>query len=352
MSTDLEQFAWGKPAEGYAWETAVAIKFPEMMQTGSQDRRDHGETRFLRWRDAQSRGQMLTPLKDEPTLFRTFANLEPNEDAFLRFANQYGWLGVPCLLEDRTEDGKVMVIFGNLRAQGEPYWRWREAHREMQRVSIVLEAILTRDVAKLKQWFHVLPNVVRYEREELYGEALEKLCAPNPELKGWLWKWGNEARDDNERLLRFASGWAQDIINKAMGNSDRGTSTSVRVLMNHVKDGMMMHIVPDTLLAAMWLQCARALTESPTFRACERCGKWFEVSPAARRRNSKYCSDRCKVAAHRARIPLTCDSCGHKFRVAVTVQTGFGYINHQDIACPKCGRTNNVLLPSALREIG
>ena len=75
-------------------------------------------------------------------------------------------------------------------------------------------------------------------------------------------------------------------------------------LLNDIKDGMMLHIVPDTLLAARWLQCARVLTDNRTFKACERCGKWFELSPSARRKHSKYCSGTCKVAAHRARNPV------------------------------------------------
>jgi hypothetical protein len=59
--------------------------------------------------------------------------------------------------------------------------------------------------------------------------------------------------------------------------------------------------VPQTLLAAIWFQCARVLTDRPKFKQCEHCGKWFELSPDAHRRQSKYCDERCKVAAYRVR---------------------------------------------------
>ncbi|HWF84026.1 MAG TPA: hypothetical protein VG222_04240, partial [Vicinamibacterales bacterium] len=108
----------------------------------------------------------------------------------------------------------------------------------------------------------------------------------------------------------------------------------------------------DTLLGAMWLQCARVLSDNPTFKACEHCGKRFELAADKRRRNSLYCSDRCKVAAHRARraiIPMTCDHCHSKFKVAITVRSG--YSQFADVECPKCHAQNNRLMMGDIRSI-
>jgi hypothetical protein len=74
-----------------------------------------------------------------------------------------------------------------------------------------------------------------------------------------------------------------------------------RILLNHDRGDFTLHMVPNSLIGAMWLQCARVLTVNPTFKQCDYCQKWFELSPDARRRQSKYCSDRCKVAAYRRR---------------------------------------------------
>lgn len=306
MKTALEHFAWGRPVEGYVWEDSSVLNLP-----GSKENvNDNAETRFLRWRDSSSQAVLVTPLQDNAALFREFARIEPTESAFLSFANQYGWLGVSRLLRGtRSEDGKtVSVNLGDPRAHGEPWWRWKLAHHRLWRVSTVVKAIQEKDAVTLRQWFQVLPNAVRYERDERGQQCWEWICAAEPPLKTWLWKWGNKGATEDDRLIRFASGWAQKQINDAMGGSDNETATSVRILMNDERDGMVLHIVPDSLLAAMWLQCARALTENPTFKSCERCGKWFELAPGARRKTSKYCSERCKVAAYRAKRALKADA--------------------------------------------
>ena len=304
MNQGLEQFAWSRPLEGYVWEDAVALD-TTLLQ--SKDPRDKVETRFLRWRHSSSRAVSFTPLQDHPTLFLEFAHLEPTEATFLEFADKYGWLGVPIFLENELTRGRKTVVFdyGDLRSQGEALWQWREAHRQLSRVSSVLEAILDKNIDALKQWFHIDKNGVRYERADTYGMAYEWVCSPDvgrASMHPARWKWGDKGRAAADKVLRFASVWVQKEINGAMSGAEGGTMTSVRVLINVPEDRMMLHIVPDSLLAAMWLQCARALTETPTFKGCENCGKWFEVSADARRKGSMYCSARCKVAAYRHRI--------------------------------------------------
>jgi hypothetical protein len=128
------------------------------------------------------------------------------------------------------------------------------------------------------------------------------VAASRDGLKEWLWEWGMEASTEDERLLRFAKGWTQAQINEALiGKSTREALVSTRILFNHERKDMALHVVPRSLLAAIWLQCARVLTLNPEFRQCHNCGKWFELSHDARRKTTKYCEDRCKVAAYRKR---------------------------------------------------
>jgi hypothetical protein len=229
-----------------------------------------------------------------------FADLEPTDDAFLQFANQFGGLGVGVLLRGESRNGQIEMVLGNVRAEGEPRWRWRYEHQQMRAVSAMLSAIQNEDIALLKEHFTLAEHGVRYDSRD---GGFEWVCSTQMQLKEWLWKWGLEAQSDEERMLRFASGWAQTRINDAMSGrgAERQSLTSVRLLFNHERQGIRLHITPDTLLGAMWLQCARVLSENPTFKVCENCAKWFELSPDARRKHSKYCSDRCKVAAHRAK---------------------------------------------------
>jgi hypothetical protein len=353
MESTLEYFAWARPLQGYAWEDAAVMNegpfTPEPLDN------DIKENRFLMWRDRASQVVAAPLLSDNPTLFRDFASLEPTEEAFLAFANAYGWLGVSQLLKGElvNEDGKTIrrISFSDPRAHGEPLWRWKKAHRELSKVSDVLQSITTNDLAKLNEWFTIGADAARYERRTALGLEGEWICANKPPLRPALWKWANQGKTEADRLKRFAFAWAQKRINDAIGDGKYGTSTSVRVLVDGDRDLMSLHIVPDTLLAAMWLQCARVLTENPTFKACENCGKWFELAPNARRKNSMYCSARCKLAAHRARIPATCHSCGVRFNVSVTAGSGFAYMNHYDVSCPKCGVSSSLLLPGEVRGV-
>lgn len=61
-------------------------------------------------------------------------------------------------------------------------------------------------------------------------------------------------------------------------------------------------MVPNSLLAAMWLQLANASTKSTAFKQCEFCPHWFPVGPGTGRKPSKrFCSNRCRVAWNRAK---------------------------------------------------
>lgn len=285
-SSGLELFYWHRSEGGYEWQDAKAL--PELQGLSDEDRE---ETRFLirkpmetplHWR--------YNPLVKYPTLYREFAALEPTEAAYAAFANAYGDLGVGLLIE---RSGPMVEY--------DPFHRWRTAHRMMRPVVDVLTAIQDRSTVALRQWFTVVNNGARYERREADGSGSVGWVTIADQHREFIWKWAMEADSDDAALTRIAQGWAQDQINSAMGNSDSGTLTSARVIFEIDRKRMALHISPDSLLAALWLQCARILTLNPTFKSCEHCRTWFELSPETRRKQSKYCSSRCKVAAYRAR---------------------------------------------------
>lgn len=51
---------------------------------------------------------------------------------------------------------------------------------------------------------------------------------------------------------------------------------------------------PANLLAAMWLQFARAVTGGYQLRTCDGCGESFQVGKGARRAHTRTCSDKCR----------------------------------------------------------
>lgn len=292
MSIGLEYFRWHCFEGGYEWRVGASIA-NEQRTRGPKYR----DTRFLVERAVGERTRVYHPLVHHPTLFKEFAELEPTEAAFAAFAGAYGPLGVGHLLKVPVQTGQT----------GEPLSRWLEEWARLRAVVYALDAIQALDATTLERCVELRDTGARF-RLEMSAEAgvfthtageLASVDAVRP----WLWKFALSAGTRTERLARLASGWVQEAINESIDASrnDGEAAVPTRILFNHEEGGFTQHVVPRTLLAALWFQCARVLTEHPEFKKCEHCRKWLELSPDARRRNSKYCGDRCKVAAYRIR---------------------------------------------------
>lgn len=61
---------------------------------------------------------------------------------------------------------------------------------------------------------------------------------------------------------------------------------------------------PSTLLAAIWLQFALAVSGNRAYQNCKECGRWFEVSPEKARKSKLFCSQACRSKAYRERQSL------------------------------------------------
>jgi hypothetical protein len=76
------------------------------------------------------------------------------------------------------------------------------------------------------------------------------------------------------------------------------------LLFNGDEPRLKVFLEPQNLLGALWLQFAAAVDSRKSFTSCAFCRESFEVSrdPAGKRRNARFCSDRCRVAHYRGRI--------------------------------------------------
>ena len=81
------------------------------------------------------------------------------------------------------------------------------------------------------------------------------------------------------------------------------TMVSPRLVEDAESAGIEFYVAPTSLLGAMWLQAARAVSGSGEYRHCEleQCGRLFEVSPEAARTHRKYCCEAHKSLAYRRR---------------------------------------------------
>lgn len=59
-----------------------------------------------------------------------------------------------------------------------------------------------------------------------------------------------------------------------------------------------LRIRPHSLIGAIQLQFAQAVSTDAIIRACDFCGRWFEAGGKARRRDARFCSDICRTDFH------------------------------------------------------
>ena len=107
-----------------------------------------------------------------------------------------------------------------------------------------------------------------------------------------------------ERVSRLALFWAQRAINQHLVGRGRGQeAVHTRLLYDTEVQSFGVHVVPTSLLGALWLQCALAIAGDRTYRRCASCQEWFWVSPegGGKRRHSDYCGSTCKVREWRKR---------------------------------------------------
>ena len=223
--------------------------------------------------------------------FQEFATLEPSEGSFARFANTYGPLGVGHLL---ARSGPMEV--------GEPARRWWAEWSRIRALVAVLGAVQERDAAKLQEWFEIDKRGARMRVELSHGyQNLGHLADPD-DHQSWLWRYALQTSDPTEQRVPACDRVVANSINESLSSRDEGeAAVHARVLFSDRTSSFALYIVPHGLLGGMWLQCARAITVNTQLRACGDCGKWFELSLEGKRRQSRYCSPKCRLAAHRHR---------------------------------------------------
>ena len=96
--------------------------------------------------------------------------------------------------------------------------------------------------------------------------------------------------------LRGAWAFVMDAVEQHL--KETGPMLTMR---GHAAQGTArLYVVPTSLLGAMWIQFAEAISEQKDYARCKLCGKPFEVSTAQTgfRTNRRFCSDVCKNQFH------------------------------------------------------
>ncbi len=248
----------------------------------------------------QRRAREYEPLTQIPDLFKRFMRLNPERDALLDFANQYGWIGSR----------------GLVRSEGSHFFRpavgiaaWKYEIQSMIVADRLIAWAKANDRHALREYFSSHPDKqnldvcvrIQIEGLELRPAQTAQLCDPGVlTWHGWL---GNSLhRGYTDQLSRM--GWrhgefavpamelAAQIVNA------RITEFCHPVLQINTRAGINGYWTAKNLLGCIWLQFYLTLIGQLRLRRCEVCGLEMDVS---KNRSNRRMHPRCSRSSRQAR---------------------------------------------------
>ena len=293
----LKEFVWKVHKAGYGWfRPSMHGEPPRWVISSGVD----GET--------ESRhSKSYEPLKDEPGLFRAFANVVPHREEILGFVNQHGLLGsatIECTITD-PESRSISAGVESLRD-------WMTEILFMREMVQLWDSVQGRDEKSIRRkirWFRRgawfdntrVGSIPRSWSDGIFSTELD-VDHSSLRMRGWVVHTDSyEPRETTERLrsewIETALYFLQTIVNEKL--SEHAIGRPVLQSRGHGRLGW--EHLPSSLLGALWLQFADAIATNRNFNQCLFCKRCFEVAPDLARRDKLYCSQTCRTRAYRTR---------------------------------------------------
>ena len=278
MADEVFEFLWDVSSAGYEWVEAIPV--PD--RKGDYDQ--YEPEIFLISATGDSIIERYSPLQDQSGLFRQFADTPPTQEGILGFARKYGRLG------GDAEEG-IFLPTGDPKSyvpmRGERLSTWHHQIRIMHQAINLWDLAQAGDVRGLSSF-------ITWKGPDTVERRLEGKDIDHETIASW--------EISPELLHQFRPG---DLIQPALVATqrmiNRALRASPRLLWNHKQARLDLHIVPDSLLDALWFQFARAVDGNRSYRRCAACRTWFEISPDTARVTRIYCSNACRSKAYRKR---------------------------------------------------
>jgi hypothetical protein len=283
IDTNPFLFHWVREEQGYEWVQGVDSKLRLVARVGA----------------AARRGKLVrhAPLLDD-RLFEKFADLKPTRVNIQRFADRYGNLfdryGAATAVRRRPGRYRISQL------HGPSFRKWKSEIQRMRTLVGIWRAIKTgrkRDLERVIIWQGT--DTVGYKLE--WSDAFIATPRSNPHLL---------QRFKAPDVVRPAMYLLQAEINNRIANPSSESFLSIipRLVWcpgprieGVVKPDHHQRLIfePTNLLAAIWLQFARAVTEGYQLQTCAGCGEYFQVGKGARRSHTKTCSAKCRKRVSR-----------------------------------------------------
>lgn len=229
-----------------------------------------------------TRGRVISPLEDHPTLFEEFAKLQEGpadelQARIIRFANSYGDLY-------RGQGDRTLLVLLDDLSFGEDLSVWKKEIADMAYAFRLWRCLKNGYINKLHGTVHWEGNCVGTTWNEVFNfKSFEQVFGKMPISKV----------DPNEKYLGFLKGdligpanyFLQEIINKKITGH-----VSPRLLRDQ-EFNLHPYFMPDSLLSAMWFQLFQAVSGITNFIQCEICGGLIAIKPG--NRSTKKVHTRC-----------------------------------------------------------
>lgn len=291
------EFQWGIAESGYDWEDDVLCP--------------------MKWW-TEVRSKPYKPLVEHTGLFLILAHTVPTREHIRAFANTYGllWHGpdeastwdlarLPHFTDWAKEIGRLhlaVTLREFARTQNDAgltqYVDWRETSGDP----------LHEDYRPEGWWIDTNPDCSYVDRPkkgafDAYIRACHHLhdgegqVPPRLHVRKWLnpEQYGEQySQTDTANRLKAALAYVGAAVNARLEKPRmRGPSPT---------NQFSLVFEPPSLLTALWLQFASALTGNKAYHQCPVCQTWFELSPAVNRADRLFCSNACRTRAYRQRI--------------------------------------------------
>ena len=275
----VQQFIWKRATgRGYFWQTlkvkgkrARVLTFPTPFGSASFE--------------------PIEPMSISPYLLRMLAETEPTEAGILKFANAYGLL-LEEILAAPPKGGKVY--------RGDSLSTWKRSISDARQAKHLWQAIQDDDKKELAK---VILWRGRHKVDYKLGNLSTRTIATaddNP-ITLSLFEPGDVVLPARVMLQRLVNEQLDPQLVDTQGISSEKKRIQKRVtpqlLWNPDENKQEIRLAPENLIGAIWLQFAQEIDARKWIARCPMCSTWFERT----RPDKEYCSDRCRVRAHRER---------------------------------------------------
>ena len=204
-------------------------------------------------------------------LFRSFAELQPNELIVLGFANQYGSLGItangPVFKESGGEPNSGFLV------SGETLSEWKNEILAMRSAVALWDALMKPDHS-------VLEALIRWTDVSEGARDVAVLYFDPAALEfGGRMSFEIASEGTPEVLARFTRGEmfgpARYALQRLINPKLREHPTVPKLLRESIKKGkesLRVRNAPESLISALWAQLAYAIDGDRLYSRCEQCG--------------------------------------------------------------------------------